>query len=243
LGNLTNADLTRFGRRLDDKFYPGVKRMFGDLRRVAEKSKFEIRFYIVSGGLEEIIKGSKTVQDNVSWVFGCSLVGDTIRGPLKYIRRCVTFTKKTRFLFEINKFGRDLKRTTTNPYLVNKAVEKRQRDIPFTNMIYVGDGLTDIPCFSLVKQYGGLAFGVFDRTETSAKRGLREFLKTDRVTSMHLPRYGSKDELGMMLRAAVADRCAELSLKKVQVEEIDYRSLIARQRKTTKRLWTVGRTP
>jgi len=210
LGNLTNRDLRNFGRKLDDRYHPGVKRLFGDLRREAGK-KIDVRFYIISGGLEEIIKGSKTVQDNITWVFGSRLIGDTESSPLKHIKRCVTFTEKTRFLFEINKFGLHLEQTQTNPYLVNEDVDREHRDIPFANMIYIGDGLTDIPCFSLVKQGGGTSFGVFDGTEKSAKRGLREFLKTGRVTSMHLPRYGPNDELGKMLRAAVANRCAELS--------------------------------
>jgi hypothetical protein len=59
--------------------------------------------------------------------------------------------------------------------------------------------------FFPVKRFGGISFGVFDGTERSEKRGLKEFLKTDRVISMDSPKYGPKDDLGMMIRAAVAN--------------------------------------
>ena len=63
-------------------------------------------------------------------------------------------------------------------------------------MIYIGDGLTDIPCFSLVKTFGGTTFGVFNPGEEGkAKRALVEFLKPARVISMHAPKYGRMDRL------------------------------------------------
>lgn len=136
---------------------------------------------------------------------------------LKYVKRCVTFTEKTRYLFEINK-GIDPKETRRNPYSVNKDVPLHKRRIPFKNMIYIGDGLTDIPCLALIKKVGGgTVFGVFNPAEPkSAKRALLEFLKTDRVISMHAPKYGKKDELGSLLRAAVAERCSKI---KVELQE------------------------
>ncbi len=134
------------------------------------------------------------------------------------MKRCVTFTEKTRFLFEINK-GLDPRKTHRNPFLVNRDIPTEKRRVPFKNMIYIGDGLTDIPCFSLVKKQGGTAFGVFNPGEKkSAKRALLEFLKPDRVISMHAPRYRAKDELGSLLRAAVATRCSKISLEHREAE-------------------------
>ena len=73
------------------------------------------------------------------------------------IKRCVTFTEKTRFLFEINK-GISPSAAAAQPHLVNQLIREEDRPIPFANMIYVGDGLTDIPCFSLIEKGGGVAF-------------------------------------------------------------------------------------
>src|SRR5947207_2162139 len=79
---------------------------------------------------------------------------------LATIKRAVTFTEKTRFLFEIQK-GITPQQTAKDPYLVNKDVPATDRRVPFSNMIYVGDGLTDIPCFSLIGHNRGRAFAVF----------------------------------------------------------------------------------
>lgn len=94
-GSLTNKNLRKFGATLEKKFFPGVSTLFGDLQRIVGKFQdIHIEFYIVSGGLQEVILGSKLVQKHFSGVYGCKLTGDTEDGPLKYIKRCITFTEK-----------------------------------------------------------------------------------------------------------------------------------------------------
>jgi predicted HAD superfamily phosphohydrolase len=106
-----------------------------------------------------------------------------------------------------------------NQNIVNKDVPTKNRRVPFKNMIYVGDGLTDIPCFSLVKKMGGIAFGVFNPQEQkSAKRALLEFLNTDRVVSMHAPKYRKTDELGSLLRAATTNVANKIKLESQEAE-------------------------
>src|SRR5947207_893032 len=133
---------------------------------------------------------------------------------LQLIKRCVTFTEKTRYLFEINK-GLTAAETGREPYLVNKDVSEPKRRIPFKNMIFVGDGLTDIPCFSLIKKSGGTPFGVFEPGKvSSARRAFLDFLKTDRVISCHAAKYRKNDELGSLLRSAVLTRCAQIDVER-----------------------------
>lgn len=82
-------------------------------------------------------------------------------------------------------------------------------------MIYVGDGLTDVPCFSLIGSLKGLAFGVFDPTKKDkAKLALEEFLQPHRVASMHAPKFTPDSELGTMLRTAVLNRCLNIQLQR-----------------------------
>jgi len=220
LGNLTKKSLREFGGSLDAAFYQGIPELFDDLRALVKKSKVgEIEFYIVSGGLQDIVEGSKTVRKYFSGIYACDLEEDDSTGNVRHVKRCVTFTEKTKYLFEINK-GIDPKKARRNPYLVNKNVEMSKRRIHFKNMFYVGDGLTDIPCFSLLKKLSGTAFGVFDPAQSkSARRALVEFLKPDRVVSVHAPRYGKNDELGSLLRAAVGARCAQLKVEAKQAEQ------------------------
>lgn len=205
LGLMTNAKLSEYGKSLSGRFYPGVTTMFKELKEITRgvSSDINLEFYIISGGLQDLIEEIPVLKKNFSAIYGCQFAEDPKTGLIYQIKKCITFTEKTRYLFEINK-GISPRHVEENKYAVNKNVPISRRRVPFKNMIYVGDGLTDIPCFSLVKRQGGMAFGVFNPgEERSAKRALLEFLNTDRVISMHAPRYRKKDELGALLRAAV----------------------------------------
>jgi hypothetical protein len=205
---------------LDKSFYPGLPGFFDDVRNTVKRFKdIEVEFYIVSGGLWEIVRGSKIVQKYFRGMYGCHL-GTDASGVVKDIKRSITFTEKTRYIFEIHK-GLDPRATWKNPILVNKFVRRDERRIPLRNMIYVGDGLTDIPCFSLMKGAGGLGFGVFDpEKEKKTKEALEEFLQPDRVVSMHAPNYKKSRELGSMLRAAVVNRCTAIQLERAEPQRI-----------------------
>jgi predicted HAD superfamily phosphohydrolase len=131
------------------------------------------------------------------------------------VKRAVTFTEKTRFIYEINK-GISMADSRTKPHLVNQDVPMADRRIPFENMIYVGDGLTDVPCFSLVGKNGGHAFAVFQPGAESAKQAFQKFLAPHRVTSMHFPRYRDDEELGSMIRSAVFNMANRIVLRRDQ---------------------------
>ncbi|MEO0126325.1 MAG: hypothetical protein ABIL44_01075 [candidate division WOR-3 bacterium] len=193
-----------------------MKGLICDLRKLVKTYKekeFDIEFYIISGGLKEIIIGCEYIRENFKCIYGSELAGDNENSVLKYIKRAVTFTEKTRFLFEINK-GITSEETIEKPYAVNKFVESRERRIPWPNFIYIGDGQTDIPCFSLIKANGGSPFLVFDPSdEQSAKRTFLEFLKPQRVLSVHAPKYRKKDDLGSLIRTAVSTRCNNIIIE------------------------------
>jgi phosphoserine phosphatase len=215
LGALANADLRAFGRELDGQYAPGLPELFDDLRDIVSAYRdIQIEFYVLSGGLQDVIQGSRVVESNMTDTWGCLLAEDKATRMVASIKRSISFTEKTRYLFQINK-GLSSKETFGNPYLVNKHVAPEDRRVRFEDMIYVGDGLTDIPCFSLVRNRRGMTFGVFDPTEKdSARRALLELLQPGRVASMHAAKYGRGDELGEILRAAVATRCAAITLER-----------------------------
>ncbi len=215
LGMLTNLGLREFGSGIDKTLYAGLPQFFDDARAYVRQSfrNIEVEFYVISGGLYEIIRGSSIINQHFKAVYGCHLAGDTPDGVLKYIKRSITFTEKTRYIFEIHK-GLDPVETWRNPILVNKSLAPEERRVPLTNMIYVGDGITDIPCFSLLKSVGGLGFGVFKPAK--ARTALEEFLQTDRVISMHTPDYRAEADLGAILRAAIANRCSAIQLQRAQ---------------------------
>lgn len=220
LASITNAGLRQFGKTLAPNFYSGLNTMLKELKDVAQNVSTDINleFYIVSGGLQDLIEDIPLVKKYFSAVYGCQFGEHPRTGVIHQVKKCVTFTEKTRYLFEINK-GISPRQVEENRYAVNKDVPVSRRRVPFKNMIYVGDGLTDIPCFSLVKRMNGMAFGVFNPAEAkSAKRALLEFLSTDRVISMHAPRYRRTDELGALLRAAVATVAQRVHLERSEAE-------------------------
>ena len=101
-------------------------------------------------------------------VFACAFEYDE-KGRAIAVKRAVTFTEKTKFIFAINKgiSGEELRR---KPYRVNDAVSPDDRRVPFDRMIYIGDGLSDIPCFAMIKYYNGQAIGVMPPEDTELGR-------------------------------------------------------------------------
>lgn len=213
LGLMTNARLREFGATLDSTFFPGLPDLFVDLRaEVHAYRDLSVEFYIVSGGLLEVILGSSIVAEHFDGVYGCQFGEDKKTGLIRYVQRCVTFTEKTRFLFEINK-GISPEASKTQTHLVNEFVDENDRRVPFDQMIYVGDGLTDVPCFSLVNKNRGVTFGVYKRGAESAKQAFQRFLATDRVKSLYSPDYTENADLGAMIRAAVASTATQIALR------------------------------
>jgi phosphoserine phosphatase len=208
LGKLTNARLREFGAQL--KFYPGIPELFTELREDVQQHQLSspgIQFFVVSGGLEEIIQGS-SIAKHLSGVWGCQFAEEN--GEIKYIKKLVSFTEKTKYLFYINKgLGPD-----AGAYAVNEKIESENRRVPFDNMIYVGDGLTDVPCFSLVESNKGRAFGVFNpENPDSPKKAWEKLVAPKRVTTMNAPKYRGTDELGALLRAHVQSLCFRLDTR------------------------------
>jgi len=156
----------------------------------------QIEFYIISGGFEEIIRGTP-ISSEMKDVFGCTF--DERKDNL-IVKSVVTFTEKTKFLFAINKGirGIELRR---NPYSVNEVISRDQRRIPFPNMIYLGDGPTDIPCFSTIQQNGGKTIGVLKYEKKAGKvivdkRRAWAIARGDRATlGPFLPNYREDSDL------------------------------------------------
>lgn len=212
----TCEQLRQFGGSL--KPYPGLGGLLKDLRKIAGRESFDIEFYIISGGIQDIVEGFR-LRPEFTAVWGTQLAPATPGGPVKYLKRAITFTEKTRYLFEINK-GIKPADAAKNPSLVNKDVPMDKRPVPFANMLYVGDGLSDIPCFSVIEKRPegdrGKAFGVFQPgDEKSARRAWLELIFPHRATGgVHAPKYGSRQALGSLLRMAVSTRCADIKLRK-----------------------------
>lgn len=85
-------------------------------------------------------------------------------------------------------------------------------------MVYIGDGLTDIPCFFVINQNGGTSFGIWHtgRSASAKINILKQILKTKRVLGTYAPKYGSTQELGQLIRIAVQTICSDIVLEKAR---------------------------
>lgn len=165
---LTKEYLTNMGKNI--KFYDGVTTWFSRLNNYAQKLGITLEHYIISSGNKEIIDGCKIAKE-FTGVFGCEFLFDK-SGKAYWPKNLVNYTQKTQYLFRISKGSTDL----SDSEMVNKRVSKKH--VEFRNMIYIGDGVTDIPCMTLVKEKGGNAISVYT---TSQKNSSISLLQDNRV--------------------------------------------------------------
>ena len=191
---LNNEKLREFGKELT--FYPGIPEIFKDLKDLVEKEEkyktfsIQLEHYIVSTGITEMIKGSK-INDYVDGIWGCEFIESPIRSnldirvdkengegkaeTLNQIGYMIDNTSKTRAIFEINKGSNKFKID------VNSKIDKDKRRVPFTNMIYIADGPSDIPVFSILKQYGGKTFAIYPKGDSRAFNQVNDLIRDGRI--------------------------------------------------------------
>jgi 2-hydroxy-3-keto-5-methylthiopentenyl-1-phosphate phosphatase len=171
---LTNESLREFGRSVD--LYPGlsrkesVKSIFDDLKALLQKKEFaeyniELECYCISGGLKPMIEGAFETHELEGYfkeIFACDFDEDET-GKLGYVKETVGHTIKTQKIFMIAK-GVSPKQGD-HPSLVNEVTHHYR--VPFENMIFLGDGQTDIPAFSLVNKNGGKSIAVYREEKNS----------------------------------------------------------------------------
>lgn len=219
LAGLNNASLRQLGGRL--KFYQGLPEFFQILKDIVAKdplySRYEIRLehYIISTGLAEMVRGS-AIAPFVEQVYGCEFIENPlppnfasqpefeISGPreIAQIGHLVDNTIKTRFIFEINKGTNKI--TSID---VNSRIAPEDRRVPIRNMIYIADGPSDVPVFSVVRKHGGKTYAVYE------PKNEKEFAQNDalraseRVDHFGRADYREKSDTYMWLTTHVRQIC------------------------------------
>ena len=138
------------------RLFPGVKEWFGRINAYAAARGVRVLHYINSSGLKEMIEGTP-IASEFRKIYACSFLYD-VDGIAYWPGVAVNYTNKTQFIFKINKGVESV----SDCKLVNQYIEERERPVPFSRMIYVGDGTTDIPCMRLVKNFGGHSIAVYN---------------------------------------------------------------------------------
>lgn len=171
---LGRRELGALGARV--RYFPGVTSWFDRVNGyVRERSGGAVRVshYVVSAGLGEILAGV-SIRRHFRRVFASAYHHDA-RGHATFPRVVITDTTKTQYLFRINKGRLDLREN------INTHMPERERPVPFANIIYLGDGLTDVPSMTVTRKNGGNAVAVFNPRKTGARETCVELLRAGRV--------------------------------------------------------------
>ena len=190
----TNEKLAKFSASVET--YPGAANFIEEINfELGEQSDVSVEGYVVSSGIESMMKGSK-IANSFTDIFGGRLYEQD--GRIAGIKSSITFTEKTKFIFAINKGITSQIRE--KPYDVNDFIPFEERRIPFENMIYLGDGPSDIPCFSMIEKLGGTSIAIDSKDEWSKKW---EYELRNRKMDSFKPDYLENSELRKKLESII----------------------------------------
>ena len=200
---ISRGEFVDLGKDLE--YFNGVKEWFARINEYAKGLDVIIEHYIISSGLKEIIEGSE-ISANFKEIFACEFYYD-INKIAKWPKNVVNYTTKTQFVFRINKNVLDLSDDVT----INDYTPDNERRVPFRNMIYIGDGLTDVPCMQLVKTRGGYSIAVY-----TDKDKVSDLILHERVNFIAFADYSEAKELDtlikdILVKISMEDKLAYLS--------------------------------
>ena len=178
---LNNQKLRDFGKV--QEFYPGIPEIFEKTKKIVDGNpkyreyNIRVEHYVVSTGMTEIIRGSN-VAPYVESIWGCELIenNDKENKIISEIGYTLDNTTKTRALFEINKG------IPQNPDIdVNAKMTDEHRRVAFSNMIYIADGPSDIPAFSVINKFGGATFAIYPKGDERAFKQVEKMREDGRI--------------------------------------------------------------
>ena len=185
---LTRESLVACGK--DIEYHPGVEGWFERINRYAEEAGVQVEHYVLSSGLKEIIEGT-SIARFFKRIYACEFLYKD--GQAYWPKMAVNYTNKTQFVYRINKGVLDI----NNDVDLNNSRPDSEKRVFFSNMIYIGDGLTDVPCMKLVKQSGGHSIAIYSKGQQHKAAPL---LKHERVDWMFEADYSEGSELDKTMK-------------------------------------------
>ena len=207
---LDRAFLNRCGQSI--QLFPGVREWFARINAFGESLGIQVEHYVISSGLREIIEGSGIAHE-FKQIYACEFYYNK-DGDACWPKLDVNFTNKTQFVYRINKGILDVSRDRE----LNDSMPDDSKRIPFTNMIYMGDGLSDVPCMKMMRAYGGQAIAVY---QAGNRQGVEKLLADGRVDFIFPADYRADTELDRTVRdilrkMTIADRLANTNTRQLR---------------------------
>jgi 2-hydroxy-3-keto-5-methylthiopentenyl-1-phosphate phosphatase len=172
--HIRREDFRAMARQIE--YFPGVKHWFDRVDayvKARSKSKVKIQHYIISSGMKEILEGI-SIRGHFREVYA-SEYHFNFQGIATFPKLLITDTSKTQYLFRVNKGKEKLGES------INEHMPEYQRPIPFCNMIYIGDGMTDVPSMALAKKNGGHTIAVYNPKKKPSIKTCVQLLQANRV--------------------------------------------------------------
>jgi len=215
---LNNATLRKLGKAI--KFYQGLPGFFDEVKNFVKDNpgyrqhEIQVEHYVVSTGLLQMILGSH-IAPHIDGVWGCEFV--ELPPPPDYLAKstptkqsrskiisqlayALDNTTKTRAIFEINKGSNKIPNID-----VNAKIPDEDRRVPFQNMIYIADGPSDVPVFSILNRFGGRTFAVYRPGSKEEFSQVNNLQKQGRVQSFGEANYTDGSQTAMWLKNAVSE--------------------------------------
>ncbi len=186
---ITYERLTNLGQKLH--LIEGVSAMFECLVKRAKEivPDIDVEFYLISGGFVDIARNTPIAQ-HFSQIWGCELAYND-QGEIEFLKQLMSHTEKTHYLYYLSiGIEREDEQDLMYDY---RDVPIEKLHVPLSQVIYVGDGTSDIPCFTVINQYGGIALGVFQDSSTAQKWDHREQVTNSQQINNLVPASYDRD--------------------------------------------------
>lgn len=174
---LLRQSLVDMGKNVE--LFKGVEDWFERISYFGIRQGVQVEHYVISSGMKEIIEGT-TICKYFKSIFACEFLYDEYGNGI-WPKTDVNYTNKTQFVYRINKGVLDV----ANDNDLNRSMPDNSKRVPFCNMIYIGDGLSDVPCMKMMKAYGGYSIAVYQ----SMDRKVQDLLRNDRVDYIYPADY------------------------------------------------------
>lgn len=204
---LTKDFLMDCGKSVE--FQNGVLTWFDRINEYAKSLDANVEHYIISSGTTEIIMGT-SIAKYFKKIYGCDFIYDD-EGNAIWPGHAINYTQKTQYIFRVAKAALD----TKDDDAVNMHMENKP--IPFENMIYIGDGLTDIPCMKIVKDAGGKSIAVY---QEGSEDKVKSLVLDQRINFVCLADYSINSSLEKFVKMMIESRCTQDSLKQIEKETL-----------------------
>ena len=185
------------------EFYNGVETWFDRINAYGKEHGVNVEHYLISSGNKEIVEGCK-IAKQFKVIYGCEYIFDPVTGIPVWPKLAINYTQKTQYFFRISKGAVD---ATDDKGVNEKAKEKR---IPYSNIIYIGDGMTDIPSMIIVKDNGGKSIAVYPKGKEDRVKDLYD---DGRVNYVCPANYKEGSEIEKVMKLIIQGVAINESLK------------------------------